>query len=95
MRQEEQTFGEQDRLFILQFSQVKGQHLESSCGGEMQLESSLLGIFAENTGGNECESGENKGKTGNLKRQWRKTGQASTRGVDQSQGSVGPENGSF
>ena len=26
--------------------------------------SSLLGIFAENTGGNECESGENKGKTG-------------------------------
>lgn len=28
----------------------------------MQLVSSLLGIFAENTGGNECESGENKGK---------------------------------
>ena len=48
----------------------------------MQLESSLLGIFAENTGGNECESGENKGKTGNLKRQWRKTEQASTRGAD-------------
>lgn len=30
----------------------------------MQLVNSLLGIFAENTGGNECESGEKKGKTG-------------------------------
>lgn len=26
--------------------------------------SSVLGIFAENAGGNKCESGENEGKTG-------------------------------